>query len=380
MGLPKLASISATAFILAACSSPLYVDRGDATQSESRSLDRIVYQVNAGFVENPPRCIAILPFESASHVKQPDTFAGGPDHRALGAASGSDEAPETEDLAEADSPARAPGEAVRRAFYAQLSLQGREDIELGRVDYALAQLAAEERTDYASIGAALGCDALLVGSVTKYGSGFFGLYSNVSVGADVRIVRAWDGEVLWEGEHVAHSRGGSVPVSPIGIVMSIVNAASNLRGEQITRVTNDLARRLISTVPDNWTAKSEVFAGYGDPRNYRFVKAGALNLRGGPGKAYRVQYRLTSRDVVEVVGPAFNEDWVPVKLRDGRVGYVSTRYLSVRPPRQELAIAPRPTAARPAVVAASVDAASCAASKLATDSQAEEAVAKTGTC
>ena len=379
MGLPKLASIGVTGFVLAACSAPLYVDRGDATQSDSTSLDRIVYQVHAGFVEDPPRCIAVLPFESHANSEQPVTGLASP---TPGAASGSDQAPEIEDLAEADRPFIGSGESVRRAFYAQLSLQGREDIELGRIDYVLAQLSGNERSDYASVGAALGCDALLVGSVTKYGSGFFGLYSNVSVGADVRIVRAWDGEVLWEGEHVAHSRGGSVPVSPIGVVMSIFNAASNLGGEQITRVTNDVARRLISTVPDNWTTKSEVFAGYGDPRNYRFVKARSLNLRGGPGKTYRIQERLTSRDVVEVVGPAFNEDWVPVKLRDGRVGYVSTRYLSAQPPGKELAIAPRPPAVRPTTVAVNADTAPCdgAVPQLVANSQAEKTVAKSGTC
>ncbi len=364
MGVSKLTWLGASALLLAACAPPSYVDQGDsAALAQSTSLDRIIYQVHTEFAAAPPRCVAILPFEletvhpisqansGANSGSTPSPVVGlaGSARQGApsGAASGADDLESGPDESAEYTKKLSQAEAVRRAFYAQLSLHGQADIELGRVDYVLSRIPAAERTDLARVGAALGCDALLIGKVTKFGSGFFGLYSSVAVGADVSIVRAWDGAVLWEGRHVARSRGGSVPVSPIGVIMSIVNAARNLGGEQFKRVTDDLARRLVSTIPDTWSAGSEIFAGYGDPRNYRFVVADALNLRGGPGKAYRIQKRLGHKDVVEVVGPAFNEEWVPVKLSTGRVGYVSTRYLSDQPPdlrlvpEVQLAIAPR---------------------------------------
>ncbi len=337
MGVAKLTWLGVSAVVLAACASPSYVDQGDsAALAESTSLDRILYQVHAEMDAVPPRCVAILPFElDTAHPSpnpNPSPVAGLAGGVRQGVASGADVLETGPEESAERAKKLGQAEAVRRAFYAHLSLHGQEDIELGRVDFVLSRMPAAERNDLARVGAALGCDALLIGKVTKFSSGFFGLYSSVAVGADVRIVRAWDGAVLWEGRHVARSRGGSVPVSPIGIVMSIFNAANNLGGEQFKRVTDDLARRLVSTIPDTWSAQSEFFAGYGDPRNYRFVVANALNLRGGPGKAYQIQERLSHRAVVEVVGPAFNEEWVPVKLSTGRVGYVSTRYLSDQPP------------------------------------------------
>lgn len=350
MGVPKFTWLGASAIVLAACASPSYVDQSDsAALAESRSFDRILYQVHAEFETAPPRCVAILPFEldnaRPSSGPTPSPVVGLAGGARQGAASGADELESGPEESAEYKKRLGQAESVRRAFYAHLSLHGQADVELGRVDFVLSRMSAAERNDLARVGAALGCDALLIGKVTKFGSGFFGLYSSVAVGADVRIVRAWDGAVLWEGRHVARSRGGSVPVSPIGVIMSIVNAARNLGGEQFDRVTDDLARRLVSTIPDTWSAASETFAGYGDPRNYRFVVANTLNLRGGPGKAYRIQKRLDHRDVVEVVGPAFNDEWVPVKLSTGRVGYVSTRYLSDQPPdvrpEVQLAIVPR---------------------------------------
>ncbi|MCH8183555.1 MAG: hypothetical protein IID55_10270, partial [Proteobacteria bacterium] len=321
MLVPKFMWLGASAVVLAACAAPTYVDQGDsAALAESTSLDRIFYQVYSEFDAAPPRCVAILPFELETAKPNPQanpapnpspaaSLAGG---GRQGAASGADEFGGGPEESAEYSKRLNQAESVRRAFYAQLSLHGQADIELRRVDFVLSRMPAAERNDLARVGAALGCDALLIGKVTKFGSGFFGLYSSVAVGADVSIVRAWDGAVLWKGRHIARSRGGSVPVSPLGVVMSIFNAANNLGGEQFERVTDDLARRLVSTIPDTWSADPEIFAGYGDPRNFRFVVADALNLRGGPGKAYRIQERLGRRGGVEVVGPAVNEEWVAV--------------------------------------------------------------------
>ena len=384
MLVPKFMWLGASAVVLAACAAPTYVDQGDsAALAESTSLDRIFYQVYSEFDAAPPRCVAILPFELETAKSNPApnpspaaSLAGG---GRQGAASGADEFGGGPAESAEYSKRLNQAESVRRAFYAQLSLHGQADIELRRVDFVLSRMPAAERNDLARVGAALGCDALLIGKVTKFGSGFFGLYSSVAVGADVSIVRAWDGAVLWKGRHIARSRGGSVPVSPLGVVMSIFNAANNLGGEQFDRVTDDLARRLVSTIPDTWSADSEFFAGYGDPRNFRFVVADALNLRGGPGKAYRIQERLGRRDVVEVVGPAFNEEWVPVKLSTGRVGYVSTRYLSDQPPDVRPGARSTPEV-RLAIVPRAAAPCGDAAPALEGDRGADEVVAPPDTC
>jgi tetratricopeptide (TPR) repeat protein len=74
--------------------------------------------------------------------------------------------------------------------------------------------------------------------------------------------------VLWEGRHVAISHGGSVPLDPVGIAITLFDAASNVLGEeQILRVTDDLSRRLVSTIPDSKVTALE------DPAPVEAVKA-----------------------------------------------------------------------------------------------------------
>ncbi|MBW1992514.1 MAG: SH3 domain-containing protein [Deltaproteobacteria bacterium] len=62
-------------------------------------------------------------------------------------------------------------------------------------------------------------------------------------------------------------------------------------------------------------------------RRYR-VTASALNVRRGPGTNYRRMGRLRRGQVVE---PVDAPGWLPVMLRDGRVGWVSARYLEGLP-------------------------------------------------
>ncbi|MBW1987815.1 MAG: SH3 domain-containing protein [Deltaproteobacteria bacterium] len=62
-------------------------------------------------------------------------------------------------------------------------------------------------------------------------------------------------------------------------------------------------------------------------RRYR-VTASALNVRRGPGTNYRRIGRLRRGHVVE---PVDAPDWLPIMLRDGRVGWVSAKYLEALP-------------------------------------------------
>ena len=94
------------------------------------------------------------------------------------------------------------------------------------------------------------CGTLIEGEINEYGTTFLAVYSRVAVGADLKMIRAADGALLWEGHHTAVSHGGSIPLDPVGIAMAVLDAASNIRDEQILRVTDDLTRRLVSTIPD----------------------------------------------------------------------------------------------------------------------------------
>lgn len=205
---------------LGGCSSPVFRDKGATGGTDQNFPNQVTYQLMNAYKASPPDCIAILPFTS------------------------------NEDGESAEK-TRQNAENVRRAFYAHLAPQGKRDVEIPRVNFVVSTLSEKEKTDNPLVGKKLNCDALVTGTVTEYGSNFFGVYSRVAVGADLAMHRAKDGALLWEASHVAESHGGSVPLSPIGLALGIVEAANNVREEQIYRIIDDLARRLVSTIPDD---------------------------------------------------------------------------------------------------------------------------------
>ncbi len=206
--------------LLSSCTSPTYVVKEEGSETLSDLGSQVIFKVTDAYKENPPDCVAVLPFDKP----------------------GKDSGEKiTVDQAE----------AVRRAFYAHLSPQGKRDIEIPRIDFVVSKMDVSSRKEPSALGENLRCMALVRGDVIEYSTNFFGVYSRVAVGANLNMVRADDGAILWEGRHVAQSHGGSVPLSPIGLAMGIIEAANNVRDEQILRIIDDLARRLVNTIPDD---------------------------------------------------------------------------------------------------------------------------------
>ncbi len=208
---------------LSACSTPNYVDSSNADTASVPGMSSVVYHLHEDYVASPPDCVAILPFTLADGAETSES--------------------------QIDQP-----EAVRRAFYAHIAPQGKRDVELSRIDFVMNNLSDTEREDLSYLGDEFRCDTLVMGEVTEYVSDFYTVYSRVAVGAKIKMVRASDGNLLWEGAHTAESHGGSVPLSPIGLAMGIYDAANNVNEEQLFRIADDLARRLVSTIPDDQVA------------------------------------------------------------------------------------------------------------------------------
>jgi len=340
-----------SALLLSACVTPSYIDKNakNGRKAEPGALNPVVFQVTESYEQAPPNCIAVMPFHTASNAnvaadklfdatRVDMAIATGPDEpetdaTLVGAPTGAVAITETaEPIAQDPDPMRDMdrAERVRRSFYSHLSPQKKRDVELALVDHVIASLPKNNLQDYREIGNQLQCDALLVGVVTEYDQGYFGLYSRVSVGAEVKLISASSGQILWEGHHVAESHGGSVPLTPIGAALSIVSAISNVQSEQVYRVTDDLARRLVATIPDgdDFAIATAAGPGFTGLRDVRFVQPKTLNFRTGPGVSFGVQGKLNQDQSVEVVGRPLNGGWVPVRTADGLVGYVSTRYLA----------------------------------------------------
>jgi len=204
--------------LLCACAAPTYIDQGSGKAAGLLDFNAVSFEVRDTYRASPPDCIAVLPLR----VRTPGDPQAKPENAAK----------------------------VRMSLYAHLATQSKRGVRPERIDRVLAEVGNDRK----ALGERLKCPAAIEGEVTEYGNTFLGIYSSVTVGADLRMVRLADGAVLWEGRHVAANRDGSLPLDPVGIAMGVFGAVDNIRDEQVLRVTDDLARRLVSTIPDDQVA------------------------------------------------------------------------------------------------------------------------------
>jgi hypothetical protein len=301
--------------VLSGCASvsPTYIDDGNLSQEnkDATALNPVHYELEDSFIASPPKCIAIMPLTTG--IKTSDK-----DDRRLSEES---------------------MEQLRWSLYSQLAPYPFNDIELARVNKALS--ATENKEDYQIIGSLLQCDALLLTEVTDYHTGFFGIYSNTAIGVKMTLIRTENSEMLWTGNHVAQSSGGSIPLTPVDIVVGLYSATENLSDEQLVRVKDDVFRRLLSTWdvdnilhPDAFEdieslqlAEAEKTQQAEKEMVQSSVAVYSLWLRSGPGKKFAQTGVLYQQDRLEIIDTNYSP-WVQVKVADGRSGYVNSKYIN----------------------------------------------------
>ena len=329
-----LASLALTTQLVGCVSTPHYARFSDAKGEETAGLnDPVEYKIDVRAGIHRPDCIAIMPLavakEAAEVVELPDPSINNAEQDGKAAA----EAKVYKRRLEAADKQR----LVRRMLYGFVSPHQPRDIELERIDRLVRQDPPFSKDVNRQIGRALQCDWLLEGTITQFDIDYLGLYSNMKIGVELSLVRASTGQVLWSGRHLAQSRDGGVPLSPIGLAVGAVKAASNLEPDQLEGVAADLARRLVRTMPledDNMffvAARREQHVDERIPKQLEplyEVVARFLNLRSGPGLHYEVRQVLKDNQKVAVLDrPRKRHGWCKVRTPDGVEGFVDMRYL-----------------------------------------------------
>ena len=182
--------------------------------SEALSGD---YEISETLKKNPPRSVAILPLVNRTESDQ--AF-----------------------------------EVVRRTFYNHFSSLRYVDLELYQVDARLKQaelVDAEEvaKTSPQELGQILGTDAVIFGEVTHYDRVYAAVYSQVAVGARLRMIDAKTGKLLWKGEHTARKHQGGVSTTPVGLILTAISTAANIREIELFRTSDDLFRTMVQSIP-----------------------------------------------------------------------------------------------------------------------------------
>ena len=152
-------------------------------------------------------------------------------------------------------------EAVRRGFYNHFSSLPFKDMELVQTDHLLRKAGLYDPESLSGIPPEklkkiLNVDAVVYGTISNFDKLFAGIYSQVSVGAEIKMYETATGHFLWSGQHVVRIHQGSLPTSPIGLISSIISAAMNIRDVQLLRACDDLFRDMVKTIPVIKAAKA----------------------------------------------------------------------------------------------------------------------------
>ena len=145
-------------------------------------------------------------------------------------------------------------ETVRKHFYNHFSSIPYKDMELYRIDRLLRKAGLTDpevinKTSPQGLGKILGVDAVVFGETSNFDKIFAMVYSQVSVGAEIKMYDTKTGHFLWSGQHVARIHEGGISTTPVGIVATIIASAINMRDVQLLRACDDLFRDMVKTIP-----------------------------------------------------------------------------------------------------------------------------------
>ena len=208
----KVTALTSALILITGCATR-YVDRDVEKVEASDSIgDVVVYKSSDEFKNNPPLCLGVLPLKASQKEFEP-----------------------TQD--------------VRKAIHAYLAPTGIVLLPLQKIDANIKENQSEV-ANLKNVSLAAGCDTLITGEIFDRQTRFWGVYSEVKIAANIRITRVSTGAVIWRGKHTAVVRDGGIPLNPLSIIGGTISATMNLREEQITRTTHDLARRLVTAIPN----------------------------------------------------------------------------------------------------------------------------------
>ncbi|MBI4633175.1 MAG: DUF799 family lipoprotein [Deltaproteobacteria bacterium] len=152
------------------------------------------------------------------------------------------------------SPSQEGADAVRRGFYNHFSSLPFKDVELYRVDNLLKKAGLTDsgkisKTSPQELGKILGADAVVFGDISNFDKLFAVVYSQVSVGAEIKMYDTKTGNFLWSGQHVVRIHEGGIATTPVGIIATVIATSMNMRDIQLLRACDDLFRDMVKTIP-----------------------------------------------------------------------------------------------------------------------------------
>jgi len=95
----------------------------------------------------------------------------------------------------------------------------------------------------------LGVDAVLVTNVTDFEMMHAGVYAQISVGVEVKLVNTL-GEILWTTNDQVTTRAGGISTSPWGLLLNAAVATMHLSEKNMMAAADELGRSLAKKIPN----------------------------------------------------------------------------------------------------------------------------------
>ena len=205
-------------FLLSSCQTPKYSKVTNFSKSKN-ILPEVQYSISENFNPNNINCIAIGKIKDnsdASEYKSLDKIT-----------------------------------LIRHAIYGHLSPKNYQDIELHKVAFVMKSSNTNQL-----ILKNLDCDALIEGTITEFKNDFYLAFSSTNVGLTL-FLKDTNNQILWKASHLAASRAGSVPFSPIGLATGLFTASSNTEDEIAFQMIDTVVRRILKTLPEKTNVKNK---------------------------------------------------------------------------------------------------------------------------
>ncbi|KHE90944.1 hypothetical protein S225a_14140 [Candidatus Brocadiaceae bacterium S225] len=221
-------------------------EEGLADHGKKTTFDRI-YQLDPGdkefnisdkFYTDPPRKIAILPFDNLIGGKYILNSVPLPRFS-------------TE---KTDGWNWTYANRLRRFFFGHFASREFNDIELMSIDKTLQELGVLSPNDLYKIpaqelGRMLDADALIYGRVTEYKNSYYALYKQIRIGLSIKCVSTKDGTVFFEGEQVRHDNDIRVATNPFDFIIASFQNYMSLRDVYAARASEEVVRELVLRIP-----------------------------------------------------------------------------------------------------------------------------------
>ncbi|MBM4122613.1 MAG: hypothetical protein FJ249_08475 [Nitrospira sp.] len=226
----QLAASLAPIACLLAIGCAVYKDEGTGIIQGVKQATSAKYKVSGRLQEQPPRLVAILPFENLTG-KTAQEEEKGAEH------------------------------VVRSAFANHFTTRQYNAQRTAVTDRLLQErglVKAEEivKLPVARVGELTKADAVIYGQITHFDRIYVGVYAQVAVGARVQMMDVKTGGVLWEATDVSRTHSGGFATDPLGIVITLAANAFALRHIELLRASDDLFRDLIKTLPQLSTGEA----------------------------------------------------------------------------------------------------------------------------